>query len=360
VKKLKIWGLYNQDTAVALYRIIQPLQGIAKQKLAQVHHLPFFGQHADYLTSGEWRQYQALEGKWADVLFTTLASDQEYLALILALKDRYKLKLVVDVDDDILATHLEPNNPAFGAYTAPGDRYAEMAQYCIAQADLLVVSTPYLKKKFAPLNKNIVVVENCTDPELFKGENTPDEITIGYAGSASHQKDWEMIEPVLARMKEKYGVKIKVLGPMVTKIADFQEKWVDTLKYPEAVRSLGMSIGIAPLKDSVMNRGKSNLRWLEYSAFKVPTIASDVVPFRGVENIILVSELEEWEKELERLILSEKLRTNLGLRAYTESREKFSLEANAQNLFNSVASLFDGNLNLQISNSVSRVSTRKP
>ena len=98
-KKLKIVGLSNQDTAVFLFRIIQPLQGMARQKLANIHHLPIFGQHAKYLTSVEFREYQALEGRWADVLFTTLGTDRYYLSVILAMKERYKLKLVVDLDD---------------------------------------------------------------------------------------------------------------------------------------------------------------------------------------------------------------------------------------------------------------------
>ncbi len=45
MKKIKVVGISEQDTGVFFYRIIQPLQAAAKQKLLGVHHLPFFGQH---------------------------------------------------------------------------------------------------------------------------------------------------------------------------------------------------------------------------------------------------------------------------------------------------------------------------
>jgi len=339
-RKISIWGMSNQDTAVYQYRIIQPLQGIAKQRFATVHHLPFFGQHARHLTSPEFREYQALEGKWADVLFTTLGSDRHYLALILALKERYGLKLVVDLDDDILATYLEPNNPAYSAYVSGEGKHAEYAQLCLQQADLVTVSTDYLKRKYAPHNANILVVPNCPDPSLFAPSKQEGPVTIGYAGSGSHQKDWEMVEPVLRKLKEEKGVKIKVLGPMVTAIADEQVSWVEALEYPKALSDLGISIGVAPLKDSAMSRGKSNLRWLEYSMLKVPTVASDTVPFRGIDNIFLVSEPEDWERQLAYLVESPEARKSLGEAAYAEALTKFSQEAVSRDLFSSFKDLF--------------------
>lgn len=342
MKRLKVWGISNQDTAVQLYRINQPLRYIAKQKLATVHTMPFFGQHANHLTSGEFSKYFELEGKWADVLVSTVASNREYLALLLALKDLYKLKLVIDLDDDILSTHLEVNNPAHTAFMDPRLKLAEYAQACIREADLLVVSTEHLKKVYSSINPNIVVIKNFVDPKLFRQKSVSDDITIGYAGSGSHQKDWEMVEPILIKLKEKYGVKVKVLGPVNTKIADWKNNWVDTLKYPDTLASMGISIGIAPLKDTMMARAKSNLRWLEYSAYKIPTVASDVVPFRECKNIILASEPEDWGAALEKLITDNEYRTALGEAAYNEAREKYDPKYWSGKLYDAINGLFDG------------------
>ena len=340
-KKLKIWGISNQDTAVQFYRINQPLRFIANQKLTTVHTMPFFGSHSDHLTSKEFIEYYALEGKWADVLFSTCATSQEYLALLLALKDMYKLKLVIDLDDDILSTHLEPNNPAYRAYLQQSARFAEYAQACLREADLVTVSTDYLKKKYESINKNIVVVKNAIDPEFFKFKRKKNKkLTIGYAGSGSHQLDWMMIEPILKGLKDKYDLRIAVLGPMQTKIADEQINWVDTLKYPEELAKLGFDIGVAPIRDSMMSRAKSNLRWLEYSSYNIPTVSSDVVSFKGIRNIVRVSEPEEWYEALEKLIVDRKYRTELGKLAHNEVRDGYTPEQWSRKLYDNIRELF--------------------
>lgn len=340
-RKRKIWGLSNQDTGVQYYRINQPLRFMAKQKLANVHTLPFWGQHATHFTSPEFMEYFTLEGKWADALFSTCASDRQYLALLLGIKERYKVKLVIDLDDDILSTHLEPNNPAYRAYLNKESRFAEYAQACLREADLVTVSTEYLKRKYQSINPNIVVIPNCTDPDFFSVPVAEHEgVTIGYAGSGSHQADWNMVEPVLKELKEEYGVKVKMLGPMYTQIADEQKSWVDMLKYPQELANLGIDIGIAPLKDSMMGRAKSNLRWLEYSSLKIPTVASDVVPFRGIDNIVLVKEPEQWKAELAKLITDPSRRTALGNAAYNELKEDYDPGTWSTRLYDAIERLF--------------------
>lgn len=338
--KLKIFGISNQDTGVYFYRVTQPLEHIAKQKLARVHHLPIYGQHNDHLTTKKYIDFFAKEAKWADVIVTTTPSDREYLSLILAMKDIGNSSLVVDVDDDLLSAHLEPTSPAYKPFNDSSLRLAEYAQFSMQMADLLIVSTDYLKKKFESLNKNIVVIKNCIDTDFFNYINAPDDVTIGFSGSGSHQADWMMVEPILHKLKEKHGIKIKVLSPVNMSAAiDTQIKWSDLMQYPKVMASLGFSIGIAPLKDTLMSRAKSNLRWLEYSALKIPTVASNVVPFRDIDNITLVTEPEEWERELEKLIIDPKYRTEQGLKAYNEMKEKYDPRDWSRKLYRAINKL---------------------
>lgn len=339
-KKLKVFGMSNQDSGVQFYRINQPLRFMAKQKLANVHKIPYFGQHRRDLTTDEFREFFALEGKWADVVFSTAASDRDYLALLWGMKAEYGFKLVIDVDDDVLSTHTEPNNPAYKAYMNKEARYSEFFQACVSQADLLTVSTEYLKKRLSSLNKNIVVVKNCVDPKFFSHKNNEDPVTLGYTGSGSHQADWKMIEPELERLRsENDNVKLKMLGPMQCRTIDDQVNWVEQLQHPKVLADMGFSVGLAPLKDSLMNRSKSNLRWLEYSALSIPTVASDVVPFREVENIVRVSEGDEWYNELDKLIKDKKYRQELGRKANLEMKENYDPGYWSRRLYDAISSL---------------------
>jgi glycosyltransferase involved in cell wall biosynthesis len=339
MKKLKIWGISPEDTGVGFYRINQPLRFIGHQNLAKVHTMPFFGQHVRHLYDQEFREYFELEGKWADVLITTCPADRLSLSFLLALRDLYKLKLIIDLDDDRLFVHTEPNNPAYSAYMNEGNELLKYQQYAITQADMITVSTDYLKKRLDPLNKNVVVIKNCIDTSLFtKSKNK--ETVIGYAGSGSHQGDWMMIEKILEKLRKKYDFKVKLLGPMQASIKiDEQINWVDCLKYPKALSDLNLTIGLAPLKDSLMNRAKSNLRWLEYSALGIPTVASDVVPFRGISNILYANEPEEWESQLEKLIIDHNLGTKIGNNAYNELRKHYDPRTESRKLFDAISGI---------------------
>jgi len=342
MKKLKILVLSDQDSGVFFYRLLQPANSLAKQKKIILHHPPFFGQNASHLTNYlEFSDYYKLECKWADVIFTTTPQNREYLALILAMRDIGKCKLVIDIDDDLLATATEPNSPAYKAYQDKNSRFAEYAQLAWREADLLTVSTEYIKKKYNSINPNIVVIKNCIDEEFFKQEYyKPDDITIGFAGSGSHQKDWEMIDPQIKKLKEKYKFKVKMLAPLNSDILDGQIKWAEMLQYPRALGEMGFTIGVAPCKDSLMNRAKSNLRWLEYTAFGIPCVASDVVPFRGIENVLYATEPEDWYNQLEKLIKDENLRTDLGKNAKIEMKTNFVLSQESVKLYERIKSLY--------------------
>jgi glycosyltransferase involved in cell wall biosynthesis len=149
-----------------------------------------------------------------------------------------------------------------------------------------------------------------------------------------------MVEPILEKLRKKYNFKIKLMGPMHASIPiDEQIKWVDFLKYPETLASLGFTIGIAPLKDSLMNRAKSNLRWLEYSAMKIPTVASNVVPFKGIENIRYATEPEDWELHLESLLKNPTLGTEQGENAYNEMRRNYDPNTESRKLYDAIAGL---------------------
>jgi glycosyltransferase involved in cell wall biosynthesis len=81
---------------------------------------------------------------------------------------------------------------------------------------------------------------------------------------------------------------------------------------------LALDIGLAPLQDTEFNRGKSNLKVLEYGVMGVPTIASPVYPYsntidNGVDGIIVhKNRTKSWVKALVHLIDNKEDRIRMG------------------------------------------------
>lgn len=83
-------------------------------------------------------------------------------------------------------------------------------------------------------------------------------------------------------------------------------------------------IGIAPLTNSKFNQSKSHIKWMEYSMYEIPTVASKVYPYSkdilGIKTIEdgvtgILCENGEWEKKLSMLIEDEELRRKIGKQA---------------------------------------------
>ena len=104
-------------------------------------------------------------------------------------------------------------------------------------------------------------------------------------------------------------------------------EYVDWKALPQLISQV--DINLAPLVDSVFNRAKSEIKWIEAALVKVPTIASHIGAFADMMidgQTGLLAKDSEWKEKLESLILSADLRRELAENAYTFVLENCSLD----------------------------------
>jgi hypothetical protein len=107
--------------------------------------------------------------------------------------------------------------------------------------------------------------------------------------------------------------------------------------YPMKLASLEFDIGLCPL-DGIdpnctdFNRGKSQLKWSEYAALRIPSVCSKLEPYDcvedGVTGLLATTEDEFFEKICQ-LVDSEELRKKISDNAYDKNYEDYNLEKNA-------------------------------
>jgi glycosyltransferase involved in cell wall biosynthesis len=73
------------------------------------------------------------------------------------------------------------------------------------------------------------------------------------------------------------------------------------------------------------------LRWLEYSALKTPTVASNIAEANrtiedGKTGLLVPNTTEAWVEALGKLIEDKKLRIKMGENAYKEVKKNFNME----------------------------------
>jgi len=177
-------------------------------------------------------------------------------------------------------------------------------------------------------------------------------VKIGYAGSITHNSDIAMVLPALRTILEKYPeVKIEVLGALD---ADSYGKsfygWPDRLTdrveakggthswagYPELLCSQRWDIGIAPLVDDAFTRGKSHIKWMEYTMAGVATVASPTYPYsepifdvpviEDGKTGFLCRSTDEWVMVLSSLIENADARQEIVQNAYKAISENWQYE----------------------------------
>ncbi|MBT1678032.1 hypothetical protein [Curtobacterium aurantiacum] len=196
------------------------------------------------------------------------------------------IRVVAEVDDDF--------------FTASGRARLARAEYdpdrlasidaLVRGADTVVVSTPELADVVRPVARDVVVVPNALDPEIWTAGPTADdderpegEHRVLYMGTLTHAADLELLRDVFADLATADGtpIRLEVIGVTEEGGADwFRRVEVPDGHYPAFSRWLvahrgRWSAGVAPLRDEEFNRAKSDLKFLEYTALGLPAVVSD-------------------------------------------------------------------------------------
>lgn len=294
-----------------------------------------------------------------DILMTSYIDTPVAYAYLRAIYKKFGVKHIMDLDDNLF--QIDETNPAFKRYNPASKEYYQ-AHTIIKDVDHLVVSTEQLKRVVERYGrrKPTFVIPNAIDLDVYnfdmeKAKRFGKKVTIVYQGSSTHYKDlmesgfYDALQVLIHKYKDR--VIFKVIGMDYDELHSLPKKnveiiygknnfwdWVDLWKKEMA----DVSIGIAPLIDNVFNECKSNIKFQEYSACRVPTIASNVGPYAKLPNDKLTkveNTAKSWYEALEKLFLSKELREKQGNEAYEYVKEKMSVKnvlEDYKNLFKTV------------------------
>lgn len=270
------------------------------------------------------------------------------LAFLQCAKDAHTGKpMITEMDDWIF--DLPSENAAADFYT-PNSDPEKIAYKQIKLSDYVICSTDYLKKMVNGLfpDKKVYVIPNSIDFNVWDNlvptyTNTIPKknegiVRIGYTGCDNHTGDLQIAKKaVMAILEEFPNVEMVFPSPKLAWLDMnhprilISDRWVSIDKFPAYIKGWDLDIGIAPLKDNYMNRAKSNLRWLEYSALKIPGVYSNVVPFKesvknGSTGLVVKNSPKEWYEALKSLIISKEKRETIGANAYADVKSNFNMD----------------------------------
>jgi len=272
----------------------------------------------------------------------------------------------------------------------------------IREVDYVTTTTPLFANEIKKINKNVVVFPNAINPDepQFKSV-TPqsDKIRIGWLGGSSHLHDLQLLDGMVNKLggdiREKtqfvlcgFDIRGSVtqidpktgketrreILPHETVWSKYEEIFTDNYKYisedykqhlmnfnhtpyedinesyrrvwTKPVNSYATNystfdISLAPIKNHLFNRMKSQLKVIEAGFYKKALIASEIGPYtldlkhalKNGEftdgNAILIPETRnhsDWSKAIKKLVESPEMITELGNRLYDTVKDKYNLK----------------------------------
>jgi glycosyltransferase involved in cell wall biosynthesis len=267
-----------------------------------------------------------------------------YKKIVALARDEQK-PIIYDLDDFLLELpegHPDRENQYYADALLPMYK-------AIHDADLVTTSTQTLKEYLLSFNQNIHVLPNYLDDKLWifrtSSETTNDKSTpviIGFMGGDSHRYDLEAFQSVWIELLERYGedITLRFWGcqPPASIVTRSNVEWnqFELLSYPEYANYVSRQtcdIFVAPLADNRFNRGKSPVKFLEYSTLKIPGVYSKLPGYEMVvrhgTNGFLASTDEDWLKYLTELIENPRLRIQIGAEAQNTVSQNWLLSQHA-------------------------------
>ena len=336
-----------------------------------------------------WKQYQIVH-------FHRTIGDYDTAPILIETLNNLGIITIIDLDDYWLPTKEHP------AYTLVMETGLHK-KICdnLKAAKYVTTTTPIYADEIKKLNKNVFVLPNAINPDepQFKAKTEPsDRLRFGWLGGSSHLHDIDLLRGnfgKLSSVKDKFSLVLcgfdtrgtvteinaetkeqrqRPIKPHETVWARYEEIFTENYKlvspqqkdflmkfsneeytqedspfytrvWTQPVTSYAKNyrlfdVSLAPIKNHIFNRMKSQLKVIEAGFYKKPIIASEIGPYtidlkHSLQNgnfvdgnALLVREgrnHSDWSKYMKKLIDNPSWAEDLGERLYETVKDKYNL-----------------------------------
>lgn len=242
---------------------------------------------------------------------------------------RSRTKLVFDFDDAIWLSDTSPANRRMSWLKRPGK-----VGRLIGMSDMVWAGNAYLAQYARQFNDAVQIVPTTIDTDSYKPPPRNDAggpVCIGWTGSRSTIKHFELAVPVLRRLQERFGdrVRFKVIGDGAYREEELGIQGTAWRAETELEDLADIDVGLMPLPDDPWARGKCGLKALQFMALELPVVTAPVGVNSEIiqdgSNGFLASSEDEWLERLSALVESADRRRAMGSAARETVVSRYSV-----------------------------------
>lgn len=217
--------------------------------------------------------------------------------------------LVLDIDD------------AIWLYSPLG---VGMVSRLVGRADMVFAGNQYLANWCSQFCKNIEVIPTAVDVNRFKPAEVPKTegapFVVGWIGTSGNFRFLDMIEPALAQFfRASPTARFLIVADKRPRLSSLPQDQIDFVQWSASNEHLllqKMDVGLMPIDDSDLSRGKCSFKMLQYMAAGIPVVAS---PYGMNGDVFSTGDIgypartnQDWIDALFRCFESKEERFNMG------------------------------------------------
>jgi glycosyltransferase involved in cell wall biosynthesis len=394
MSKINVLVIPSDKSGVGKYRSIDPHVILQNQYPDDFHIDILFQVPMDDINF--WKKYQIVH------FHRTIAGDYENTPKLLATLRSLGIVTIMDLDDYWLPGKEHPIHDLIVT-----NKIHEKIINNLRSSEYVMTTTPVFATEILKLNKNVVIFPNAInakEPQFNEPTLPSDKLRFGWLGGSSHLHDLTLLESIFSKIhqhrndaqfyvcgfdirgtvteinKQTGEQKQRPIKPEETVWKKYEEIFTNKYKLisPEYINFLDrfteeddskfsnefyrrvwtrpvqsyaknyskFDVSLAPIKNHIFNRVKSQLKVIEAGFYKKAIIASNIGPYtidlkhslnqgEFVDgNALLVDEGRnngDWYKYVKKLINNPTWAEDLGERLYETVKDKYDLNVVTKN-----------------------------
>ncbi len=241
----------------------------------------------------------------------------------------YRKRIIYDFDDAIWI----PSVSAYNKMARHLKWFSKVGTIC-KWSYKVSVGNDFLGDFARKYSRQVILVPTVVDTELVHNklqDQETDQPTVGWTGTFSTLKYLAIVLPVLQKLQQSIDFTFIVIADRDPKLPLNKYKFIKWRKETEAEDLLTIHIGLMPLSDDDLARGKCGFKAIQYMSLGIPAVVSPVgVNTKIVEdskNGFVCDTPEEWESKLTQLLKNTELRSRLGKASHEKIETAYSVKS---------------------------------
>ena len=244
----------------------------------------------------------------------------------------FRKKIIYDFDDAIWIPAVSENNRTALRFR----NFKKTGQIC-SWSYKVSVGNAFLGDYARNFNKNVIWLPTVVDTEhthnRVQDQNTS-KPNLGWTGTFSTLKFLDELIEVLKELEQEFDNSFMVIADKDPLLPLKNYRFIPWNRETEIADLLQFHIGIMPLTDDDLSRGKCGFKAIQYMALGIPAVVSSVGANKEIvkegETGFLCSTKNEWKASLSTLLSDHKLRIEMGKAARERIINRYSVLSTKQ------------------------------